>query len=254
MMWRLAFLLLTRPRAGIRQAIGAPPSLNAQLVFLGVIGCWRGVLEAAWLYGMARRQGVLLERLLAETGRFLYEGALFVAANVMTAYLRWAIYAILLLGVARWFGRRVPFERVSVLAAMILGLYVVPVLVNGIYLVAPLPSIRFAVSAVYQPVIGLGQVVATIWFAWVTYHIFRQACSLSVLPAALGAVFIPLLDRVLFVGAAALVFRVRALAWLPVPSRMGVVTVGFLLVALIATPTLLWLGRRWGTRPEGRVA
>ena len=247
---RLSFLLLTRPKEGVRQALAHPPSLRALLLFLGIVGFLRGLLEALWLYGMAHKQGIILQLLLAEPGRFLLEGALFLAANVMTAYLRWAMYAVLFLGIARWFGRQVRFADLRTLTGLMLGLYVAPVLVNGLYLVFPLPSIKFAVSPVYQPVIGLGQLVATAWFAWAAYHIFRTVCGLEAREACLGALFVPLLDRVLFVGAAAAVFQLKPLTWLPVTLRMGLVTVGFLMVALLAVPFLLWLGRRLNSREE----
>lgn len=243
--WRLAFVMLTRPREGVARVLAAPPSTRSLLWFLGIVGLLRGVLEALWLFVLAR-QPDLIAQLTQQVGRYALEGALFLAANVMTAYLRWAMYAVLFLGIARWFGRRVPFGTLTTLAGLLLGLYVMPVLVNTLYLILPLPSIRFAVSAVYQPVIGLGQLVATAWFAWVTFHIFRQACGLSRPQAILGALFIPLLDRFLFVAGAAVVFRWQSLAWLPVTARMGLVTVGFLLVAAIAAPLLLRLGRRWG--------
>lgn len=241
----LAIEFLCRPRRGIAHALAAPPSTRSLLWFLGIVGFLRGALEALWLFLLAR-QPDLVAHLTQQAGRYVFEGALFLAANVMTAYLRWAMYAILLLGITRWFGRRIAFSGLTTLSGLLLGLYVVPVLVNALYLVLPLPSIRFAASAVYQPVIGLGQLVATAWFAWVTYHIFRQACGLPRGHAALGALFIPLLDRFLFVAGAAVVFQWRSLAWLPVTARMGLVTVGFLLVAAIAAPLLLRLGRHWG--------
>lgn len=239
----LSILLLRHPRQAIRQALAHPPSTKSLLLFLGIVGFLRGLLEALWLYGMAYRPGILLE-LLQEPNRYLLEGALFIAANVMTAYLRWAMYAVLFSGVARWFGRRIPFRHLTILTGLMLGLYLVPVIVNSLYLIFPLPSIKFSVSQVYQPVIGVGQLVATAWFAWVAYHVFRAACGLSNQEAVLGAAFIPLLDRVLFVAGAAVVFQVRDLALLPVTFRMGLVTVGFLIVAVVATPLLLWFGRR----------
>ena len=242
-MIRLALLLLIRPRAGIREALERPPSPGSLLLFLGVVGLLRGLLEAVWLYAMANRPGLLLQ-LSQDPTRYLMEGLLFVAANVMTAYLRWAMYAALFLGIARWFGQRISFNNMKILAGLMLGLYLVPVLVNSLYLVLPLPSVKFTVAQVYQPIIGIGQMVTTVWFAWIAYTIFRQVCGLQAWEALMGAVFIPLLDRVLFVGAAAAIFQWRWLACQPVTQRMGLVTIGFLVVAAVAVPLFLRAGTR----------
>ncbi len=243
MIARLCGHLLTRPRAAVRILRETVPSGWALMGFLGVVGLLRGSLEAIWLYAMARRPG-LLEQLLLDPMRYLVEGALFVAANGMTAYLRWAMYVFLFMAIARWFGRRVPFARMGTLTALLLGLYLVPVLVNTLYLFVPLPVFQFSVSQVYQPYMGLGTLVASIWFAWVAFWIFRDACGLSMAESLLGALFIPLLDKALFIGGAAVVFRWHWLTWLPVTSRMAWVTLGFLIAAGLAIPAFLWFGRR----------
>lgn len=248
---RLSWWLLTRPRRAIPAIQGDVPSGWALAGFLGAVGLLRGLLEAVWLYAMARRPG-LLEQLLLDPARYLAEGALFVAANGMTAYLRWAMYAFLFMAVSRWFGRKVPFARLGTLTALLLGLYVVPVLVNTLYLFVSLPVLQFPVSQAYQPFIGLGTLVATFWFAWVAFWIFCEACGLSKVESLLGAVFIPLLDKVLFIGGAAVVFQWRWLTWLPVSARMGLVTLGFLAAAAAAIPLFLWLGRRLSRVEVGR--
>lgn len=248
---RLSWLLLTRPQRAIPALQEGVLSGWALVGFLGVVGLLRGILEAVWLYAMARRPGIL-ERLLLDPARYLAEGALFIAANGVTAYLRWAMYAFLFMAVARWFGRKVPFARLGTLTALLLGLYVVPVVVNTLYLFVSLPVVQFPVSQVYQPLIGFGTVIATVWFAWVAFWIFRDACGLSRTESLLGAVFIPLLDKVLFIGGAAAVFQWRWLAWLHVTTRMGLVTLGFLGAAAAAIPLFFWLGRCFNRVEVGR--
>lgn len=242
---RLSIGLLTRPRRAIRALDAEAPSRGSLLVFLGVVGLARGALEAVWLYAMARRPG-LLEQLLMDPARHLGEGALFVAANVMTAYLRWAMYAFLFMAVAWWFGRKGSFARLGTLTALLLGLYVAPVVVNTLYLFSSFPVFQFPVSQAYQPMVGIGTVAASFWFAWVAYWIFRDAVGLSKTESLLGAFFIPLLDKALFIGGAAAVFRWGWLAALSTHARMGLVALGFLAAAALAIPVFLRMGRRLG--------
>lgn len=242
MILRSALALLTRPGKTAEEVLRNPPPWRELLIFLGVVGFLRGFLEMFWLYGMAYRPG-LWELLWQERLRHGLEAALFLAANGMTAYLRWAMYGFLFLAVARWFGRRISFREGMTLAGLMLALYVVPVLVNTLYLLFPLPIIRFNVAQVYRPVIGLGQVVTAVWFVWVAQAIFRRAAGLTRGEALSGAIFIALLDRALFVGAAWAVFRWEWLNHLPVGPRMLWVSVGFLVVAVAAVPLLLRFGR-----------
>lgn len=241
--WRLALQILVTPDGVIRRLRGNRLSIQRLLFFLGVVGLLRGALEAIWLYAMAQ-QPALWMRLAQDPGRYAVEGAPFVAANGMTAYLRWVMYTVLFLGIARWFGRTCPFVLLRDLTGLALGLYLVPVAVNILYLFFPLPVVQFPISDVYQPIVGLGTWVASVWFGWIAFRIFRAGCGLANGEALLGAVFIPLFDKVLFIGASGLVFRWRELAWMPVTSRMVLVTVGFLAAALVALPFFIWMGRR----------
>lgn len=244
---KTAIRLLMRPKVSVSKIISNPPSLKAVLLFLGIAGFLRGFLEAGWLYGMQGQLAVWLWKIGTQPMQFLQEGgALFLAANILTAYLRWSIYLLIFIGAARWFGRRAALKPLMILLGLLMGLYVLPVIVNAFYLVAPLPSVRFAVSDLYQPVIGLGQVITSVWFAWVSYHIFKTACGLRPSEAFWTATLIPLLDRVLFVGAAAAIFHWKPLAQLPAISRTNWVTTGFLLAAVIAIPALIALSRRLG--------
>lgn len=253
MIIRLCLRLLFTPRRGIRAILESPPRRGSLLVFLGVVGILRGVLEAAWLYGMARQPG-FLARLLETPGRYLAEGALFVAANGMTAYLRWALYLVLFLGVARWYwyGKRVPFRALGDMVGLALGLYLVPVLINVLYLFFPLPVVQFPVTQAYQPIIGIGTWVASAWFGWVAFRIFSDFCGMSRAESLLGALFIPLVDKALFIGAAAVIFRWQWLVSLPVTERMGLATLGFLAVALASIPVFLRVGRRLAGTEAGR--
>ncbi len=246
--WKLSFLLLTRPRQGVRAVLAEPPTLKSLLLFLGVVGFLRGFLEALWLLGMQYQPGMWTV-LLQEPSRYFWEGGLFITANVMTAYLRWAMYAFLFAALMRWFGVRVSFKHLSALAGLIMGLYVVPVLINTLYLVLPLPILKFSVSSVYQPIVGLGTLVTAFWFFAVALKIFHVFCGLKRKEAVLAALFIPLLDRVFFVGSAAVLFQLKQLAWLPVTPRMSFVTVGFIVVALAVSPLLLWFGRCLNQNP-----
>lgn len=253
MILRSAFALLTRPGKAVDGILRNLPRWKELLIFLGLIGCLRGFLEIFWLYGMAYRPG-LWELLWQERLRHGLEAALFLAANSMTAYLRWAMYGFLFLAVARWFGRRVAFRDGMTLAGLLLALYLVPVLVNALYLLFPLPIIRFDVAQAYRPVIGLGQVVTAVWFIWVAQAIFRRAGGLTRGEALSGGIFIALLDRALFVGAAWAVFRWDWLSHLPVATRMLWVSVGFLAVAVAAVPLLLRFGRRVAAGGEEAAA
>ena len=229
--------------------MAAPLPLGSLLVFLGVVGFTRGFLEALWLYAMAHRPDLLLQ-MIQDPLSALLGMAPFVAANVMTAYLRWAMYTFLFVAVAYWFGQRARFSHLAILAGLMLALYAVPVLVNVLYLFFPLPGLRFSVSQVYQPIIGVGQWVATAWFAWVAFHVFRSACGLSRKEALLGALFIPLVDRALFIGGTAVVFRWQWIASLSASARIQWVTLGFIIAAVAAVPFLLAMGKRLSRQGE----
>lgn len=251
MILRSAWALLTRPHSAVNEILHRLPPWRRLLIFLGVIGLLRGFLEMFWLYGMTYRPG-LWELLWQERLRHGLEAVLFLAANGMTAYLRWAMYGFLFLAIARWFGRVVPFRQGMTGVGLLLIFYLVPVLVNVLYLLFPLPIIRFDVAQVYRPVIGLGQVVATVWFVWVAHWLFRRLGGFTRWEALLGALFIALVDRFLFVAAAGVVFHWNWLTHLPVAPRMLWVSVGFLVVSVVAVPLILRFSRWLG--PEGKEA
>lgn len=217
-------------------------SLLAMIAFLCTIGLVRGVLDIPWVYWQAERLVLLVPSLTSPTW-YLFNIGPFILMEIVTALLRWVLFATLAYWLGRLLGGTGSFRTTLYFYAALLGITLVTILIDYLHLLLPLPLIRFSVSPHYNPVIGIGQVATSIWIGVLTYHLARREYGLDAWVSSMIGAFIPLLNTGLFLIVA------RVLFWLlpddaPRDTLMIAFNSGFVVVGLSAFAALLWWGRR----------
>jgi len=245
--------LLVAPGRGIDRILERRPGLARLALFVAAMGVVRGVVEGLWILLMAGELQAMVAR-----GRVTHwyreEAAAFVLANLLTGLFRWGLFALVPYTLGRFVdgrGRWRDFLRVYGVA---MGIYVVTILPNFAYLRWPLlPTIRFEVSPIYNPLFGVGQVLTSLWLAWFGYQTARRLHRLPRFEAALAGLAVPLANIGLFVIASWVFFNFRPLVKLPKAAIFQVSTAAFIVAALVAIPLLFWVGQ-WFARGERAAA
>lgn len=174
---QLVGLLLLRRGAFARAARGGG-SWRPLLVGLLVFGLARGLLESALILLRAGHFLITLTQPYALRS-YLVTGGAFLVANVVTVYVRWVVFALTVYLVGRWLGGRGRLEPLLRLLGPALAVYPLTILPDYLYLFLRLPAVRFAVSPVYQPVIGVGQMGVSIWLVAFGYLAARRLQGLG---------------------------------------------------------------------------
>lgn len=234
--------------------IQARPMRPGMIVgFLIAVGFVRGVLDVPWIYWQA---GNLpwLPSLLGEPTWYVVNIGPFVSAQVLTALLRWVLFAAIVYGLGRFLGGRGSHRVTLNFYGAVLGITVVTIVIDYVHLLLPLPLIRFAGSPQYNPIIGIGQVATAVWIGYVTYLLARREYRLARWPALMVGSFVPLLNTGLFLIVVRVFFR-----FLPEDLPQGVLALGlnlgFLALGLLALAALLsWSWRSLRPRDPQAIA
>lgn len=228
-----------------------PPRLWSILLFLTIISLLRGVLD-----------GVVVLLNEAQLSALWHAGRLlpwFVAkayplllADWLAGYVRWLGFALVPYVLGRFCGGTGRLKDMLRLYGIILGIYVVTVLPNFSYFFLPLPVVRFDSAPVFKPTLGIGNVLTSLWLAWVTYRVCRQAHALPTFESAAIGMLTPLLNIAALVLPGALLFNLpHVAAWTPktvaYTSLLGFsgASVGLIIAAVLYT--------RWLQRAEDRA-
>lgn len=239
---RAFLVLLKSPGRGLEEIRQRPMRLRSLALFLLGVGFLRGFLDVPWVYWQAGRLP-LLPPLLTDPGWYLYNIGPFILSDVVTALVRWVLFTTIVYGLGRFLAGQGSYRVTLNFFGAVLGITLVTILVDYLYLFFQLPLIRFQVSPQYSPVIGLGQVITSVWIGFVTWLLARREYGLPFWPALSLGAFIPLLNTGLFL------LVMRALFWLlPEDARFNslvpLLNTAFVVLGLAAFAWLFLLGRR----------
>jgi len=177
-------------------------------IFLTLMGLSRGILETLWIFLMSGSAGHEIYVSLMKPSWYLFECGPFLLANVTTAFFRWALFSFLILLAVRIQppagchfqaeSRRIYFDLLRK-TSKILWLYPLAVLPNYLYLFWQLPLIRFRVSGMFQPAIGIGQVITGAITIFMIYGITRQLFGFNKTQSILTGCWVILFDRASYI-------------------------------------------------------
>jgi len=238
--------LFIRPTETIEEILRRRISLKRVAVFLLWIGVLRAVFEIVWIFSMSGRFNEITSYMRIPSW-YIFETVPFVIANILTAYLRWAMFAALAFFGARVFSKeKRGFGDVLRVYGIALGIYAFGMLLNFVYAFWRLPAVRFEASSVYSPVIGIAQVFGSIFLVVVSYHAVRILFKLSRLEALFIGLLIPLLDRAFLIAATKVFFNAPALINFSAKQVFFISTVCFAVFSVCATAFILYFGFKVG--------
>ena len=253
-MLRLFLRLLVLPGSTIDRILARPPGFARLTVWVAALGALRGAVEGLWILLMAGQFGALLALGQGRVAAWYLDAAgPFLLANLLTGLFRWGLFAIVPYALGRFAGgggRWRDFLRVYGVA---MGIYVVTILPNYAYLGWDLPTIRFDVSRSYNPLLGVGQLLTSLWLAWFSFVAARRLHRLPRFEAAMVGLAVPLTNLALFVVASRVFFNLRPLVALARAELFWFSTAAFIVAALVAIP-ILFLAGGWFARSERAAA
>lgn len=212
-MMRYFLNLIINPKSAVEKILKAGITFKRIALFLLAIGAGRGLLEVVWFYmdRGALSQAVLF---LKSPTWHLFEFWPAIFSCVFTAYIRWITYAMFIVFAAKIFGKKADFSAILKIYGILLGIFILPAILNFTYLIRPLPMIRFNISGVYNHIIGLGQILSAILFVYLSTNILNSLLKIKPTDAFLISLSIPVIDRAVYVGLCVLFFNARPIAGL----------------------------------------
>jgi hypothetical protein len=219
-----------RTGRGIAAVVACPPPWRELVFILVAIGLVRGLLESAYVL---LRAGHLLVTLTQPYALRTYavSGSAFLLANAVTALVRWQLFAFVAYVLGRWLGGRGRFRQLATAFGLAMGIYALTILPDYLYLFWTLPAIRFQVSAVYSPTIGIGQIAASLWLTWFGYATARSLHRLGRVDSLLVGAGLELVSLGSLVIGAQLFFNLPEMARLGRDEMVLAATAAFTLVA-----------------------
>lgn len=243
-------LLLVRPSVAIEKILKEEPAFKRILIFLFWIGALRGITEGIWILSMHGQLGqVLSTPALLKT--YLGQCLPFVLSNVTTGYVRWVAFALVPFAGGLFLGGRGRFVDFLRLYGIILGIFLVTILPNFAYLFMKLPTIRFNISDMYNPTIGVGQIITSCWLVYVSYRAVISIHKLPRFESFFIGLLVPLLNIGILVLGAAAVFNLPGFSMSSPKKVFSLSTVGFTVATLAAIPVFLRIGYLLDSRANG---
>ncbi len=190
---------------------GVKDNLKKTCIFLALMGLLRGILETIWIFLMSGSLGQLYIS-LKRPSWYLFECGPFLLANVTTAFFRWALFSFLILWAVRFQGRnmnyKIIYPELLRRTSEILWLYPLAVLPNYLYLFWQLPLIRFRVSEIFQPAIGIGQLITGAVTVFMVYGIAKRLFSFNKTQSVLTGLWVVLFDRASYIFLSRVFFNI----------------------------------------------
>lgn len=232
--------LFIRPTATIRQILQERPSFKRITIFLFCIGLLRGLIDGVWQLLMAAQFSQTVSSWTLSKSQ-LVMGTSFIFANITTGYSRWIAFTLIayIFGkIAGGTGKVMDFLRVY---GIILGIFLVTALPNFAHLFLKLPIIQFSVSKIYNPTIGVGQVLTSCWLAYISYKAVRVIHDLSAIDSILIGLSVPLINMGTLIFGAKIFFNIPKIISLTERKLFSLATFVFIAATLLSIPLLLWL-------------
>jgi hypothetical protein len=217
------------------------------LALLVVLGLTRGLLEFALILLRAGHFLITLSQPYALRS-YLVTGGGFLVANAVTAVARWVMLAVTVYALGRWLGGRGRFDQLLRVFGPVLVVYPLTILPDYLYLFFSLPAIRFGISPIYNPVIGVGQLVVSVWLVAFGYVVARRVHGLGRLDSALVGAALELASLGSLVVGALVFFNLPAITGLERDQLILTATASFSLAAA-AVAAIAWTVTR---RAAGR--
>ena len=241
-MFKYFIMLFIQPRKTIRAILDAKFTHKRIILFLFWIGLIRGLHDIIRPYIVA---GALPQLLLAikVPSWYIIESGPFLLACIITAHIRWVIFALVTFILVRFFKNSGRFDDYLKLYGVIMGSYLISPIFNSIYFIRAFPAVEFFSSARYSQIIGLGQVVGAGLLLFITYKVLRQVAKLGVFESFLIGLFLPLLDRGLYIAFYKLYFSIDFISLFQLKEIFFIASILFIIGGLVSIPLLIWVGR-----------
>ena len=235
--------LLFEPGRALSEIAGRPVAWRSLVLFLILVGLLRGLLESVYILLHAGHFLMTLTQPYALRA-YALTGSAFLAANVVTALVRWVMFGLVAFWGGRWLGGHGNFDAFLRVFAVALGVYPLTILPDYAYLFWPLPALQFHVSAAYNPVLGIGQVAVSIWLAAFGYLVARRLHGLGRLDSILCGLALELFSLGSLVIGSMVFFNLPAVTALSHDGMILSATAAFTLVTAVAGAAAWKFGRQ----------
>lgn len=241
------FLIFIKPKKSIREVAKSAFRLRDVIFLLFWLGLLRGLLECLWLFAVEHRL-VEFSFLSTKMHWWVQESGPFILANILTVYLRWAMYSVVFCFMLKFFGKKSDFAKTLRVFSVILVLYVFAILVNFLHCFLKLKMVHFYITGLFSYSLGVGQLISSCFFLIFVYNLSRYF-SLDRISSFLTALLILAIDRIFYFSLGYAYFKMPFIKNL---DYKGVFAVGNNLSSLgsvILTFLFLWLGyRKWAEK------
>lgn len=240
--------LVVHPTTAIRRIIHEQPDLTRIVLFVFVVSSLRGIVEGIWVLLRVGQLGQVA------TSWTLFHGYLrlevpFLISSLTCGYVRWVGFAVACYWLGRFFGgTQGRFNDWLRLTGIFMGLYLVAILPNFAYLIWKLPVIQFHISSLYNPGLGVGQMLTSVWLVVLLYQAARIVHGLPRFQSLLIGASIPLANIGALVLGSSIFFNLPRLDALPFRGAMHLATWVFIVITVLTIPLFL----RWGYRLDRR--
>lgn len=234
-------LLFIHPAVAIKRIFDEKPSFKGIFLFLLIISILRGVVEGLWVLVKAGQ----LTQVFASGALFksyLQLGIPFLISSITCGYVRWMGFALAPCLLARFFGKETRFTDWLRFSGIFLGLYLVAILPNFAYLFFKLPMIHFHISPIYNPGLGIGQMLTSLFTAFLFYKTARMIYGFSRYQSFLIGITVPLLNIGALILGSMIFFNLSRLSRLPFRGAIDIATWIFIFITLLAIPVFLVWG------------
>jgi hypothetical protein len=185
--------LLLHPTATLERLLRERPSFRRIILFLAGLGLGRGLLDGLWLLLTHQQFQALGSEVHLVSWHVTQIGPLLLADGV-AAYIRWLGFAFVPYALGRFMGGRGRLEDCLRVYGAVMGIYVVTALLNAVYFFAPLPMIQFRSAPAFSPGWGIGQILTSLWLAYISYRVVQRLHHLSRIESMMIGLMVPTLN------------------------------------------------------------
>lgn len=241
-MLKFFLLIIFKSKETIEKIIQTDISAKRIILFLFWLGILRGILEVIWIFAINKRLIELLF-LSRQLCWYLFESGPFVLANILTAYLRWAMYSMVFYLALCFFKIKADFSIILKVFSVILGLYLLTIMMNFLHFFFNIAMIKFQISAIYSYSMGIGQVVSSFLLILFIYKL-GSCLGLDRLSSLLSGLLVFSADRIFYFFSAWTYFRLPLISALSYKNIFNLGNHLSSLVSILLTFLFLWIGYR----------